>query len=376
MNHHRQPPPESSTRCSIGMSWSRSTESLNSQTSCDTSHAQRIPIRDWCLRPIQQNGGFPNGNVIGDPTSITQLIKPLTAQLPTKDLGATALEDVLTIHNPPVESSTGTACAAPASIVVDETCLMSRTSCMPMCVDVPMHAAPGDKPSAAFLPGNLQNRKSGPGGRSTALDKAILRSTKSKESHLSTDTYHKLNAICHRLKRISDRDVVKLTVPELIRLGTDAGFSDAKIKNMKIRRRKLKNRSSARGSASKRRSEFTCMKSAHETLLVECEELKKSHEFLQQQHEQVLAAERNAQREAQIAREEQLDVVKRVQELQAKLKCILLTSQQKCAQSDVGSSSGDEVSARRLGCAKQDLKYAGDSRCVQERSCVRLQHRA
>lgn len=163
---------------------------------------------------------------------------------------------------------------------------------------------------------------------------ALARSKTFKTCHVSTPTYHKLKTLTHRLKRIPDGDIVKLTVPELIRLGTDAELSDGKIKSLKILRRKLKNRSSARGSASKRRSEFHCMSASHESLSATSEVLKKINLSLTTLHTQVVATERATQEGATIAQKKAADLAKKVKKIQGKILFMQQTREQHCSEVD------------------------------------------
>eukprot|EP00041_Stephanoeca_diplocostata_P008575 m.126807 g.126807 ORF g.126807 m.126807 type:complete len:326 (-) comp17390_c0_seq1:160-1137(-) len=91
--------------------------------------------------------------------------------------------------------------------------------------------------------------------------------------------------------RIPDSQLTSLEVPELIRLATAAGLPDEKINALKIRRRKLKNRSSARGSAQRRRTEHSIMRDALERSQRECQQWKNQYLRLSSANTEVLSRE-------------------------------------------------------------------------------------
>lgn len=87
-----------------------------------------------------------------------------------------------------------------------------------------------------------------------------------------------------RLAFTDDEYLSSLEVSELIRLGTKAGISDNSISALKVRRRKLRNRFSARESAQKRRSVFATYLDSRDRLLSEYQQLKTSNATLSHEH--------------------------------------------------------------------------------------------
>eukprot|EP00041_Stephanoeca_diplocostata_P040259 m.1638961 g.1638961 ORF g.1638961 m.1638961 type:complete len:338 (-) comp32143_c0_seq1:353-1366(-) len=87
----------------------------------------------------------------------------------------------------------------------------------------------------------------------------------------------------HRVRRrqkttllaISDDELARMSMPELLRYGRKEGASDGSIQELKLRRRKLKNRCSARGSAQKRRKQFRSLTAANTRLETEYKLLQK-----------------------------------------------------------------------------------------------------
>eukprot|EP00041_Stephanoeca_diplocostata_P040473 m.1639599 g.1639599 ORF g.1639599 m.1639599 type:complete len:403 (-) comp36777_c0_seq1:339-1547(-) len=119
------------------------------------------------------------------------------------------------------------------------------------------------------------------------------------------------------LNHISDEDLAGLEIPQLMRLGKIANFSEDRMKDLKVRRRKLRNRCSARGSAQKRRTEFKSVVSSRHELEDEYKRLQEEHRALIRTHDMLMT---QAETVKQITRYEALsiqDLTTRVQELQA-----------------------------------------------------------
>lgn len=135
-----------------------------------------------------------------------------------------------------------------------------------------------------------------------------------------TQVYNKLKA--SRLKRISDNDLVRLTVPELFHLGYVVGISDTRIQVMKARRRRLNNRKSACGSARKRRAAIQEMMASNRKLSREHETQARRHGFLHRQNQQRLADESNAQANATAALQAKREVINNVEILRARLRLL------------------------------------------------------
>lgn len=122
------------------------------------------------------------------------------------------------------------------------------------------------------------------------------------------------------LNNITDDELTALEIPQLIRFGKMAGFAEDRIKELKIRRRKLKNRCSARGSAQKRRTEFRSVVSSHQELEDEYVRLQQEHTALLRTHGMLMAQAQAVRQIAEYEAQGIQDLTARVEELQAAAK--------------------------------------------------------
>lgn len=121
------------------------------------------------------------------------------------------------------------------------------------------------------------------------------------------------------LRKISDNDLMCLSVPELIRIATASGIPRGKIQAMKARRRRIKNRKSARNSAKKRRDEIRAIRIEHDTLLTVHEQLIQRYNSLKNQLLNSKTNEHAARAAAVSAIEANRKLVREVQHLQLRL---------------------------------------------------------
>lgn len=88
---------------------------------------------------------------------------------------------------------------------------------------------------------------------------------------------------------LQDVELISMAVCDLVQLGTSAGLSNEKIAALKARRRKLKNRFSARGSAQRRRCHYTTLIESHHQLMQECKVLRTCIDELRQANAELSA---------------------------------------------------------------------------------------
>lgn len=129
----------------------------------------------------------------------------------------------------------------------------------------------------------------------------------------------KCKKIHSMLSNLSDMELAELSMPEFLQLAEATGTSNEVIQEMKIRRRKLKNRHSARGSAQKRRGQFRTLAAANKKLELEYKRLKRQSAELVQAHDQMVAHARLAQARATIETKEVHSLTRMVDHLRSTL---------------------------------------------------------
>eukprot|EP00041_Stephanoeca_diplocostata_P002608 m.28422 g.28422 ORF g.28422 m.28422 type:complete len:353 (-) comp13589_c0_seq6:5275-6333(-) len=136
---------------------------------------------------------------------------------------------------------------------------------------------------------------------------------KATKSFAYTNVLDKLKT--SRLKRISDVDLMRLTVSELLCLGHAVGIPDKRIQILKARRRRLNNRKSACGSARRRRTELQQMLKSNDQLSKEHATLTRKHTLLQRQHRARVTEEQKEQVLAAAALETNRELALKVEQL-------------------------------------------------------------
>eukprot|EP00041_Stephanoeca_diplocostata_P041323 m.1643228 g.1643228 ORF g.1643228 m.1643228 type:complete len:302 (+) comp57319_c0_seq1:267-1172(+) len=117
------------------------------------------------------------------------------------------------------------------------------------------------------------------------------------------------------LSTITDSELADLTMPELIQIAEVTRAPQDMVQDLKVRRRKLKNRSSARGSAQKRRHQFRVLAAANKKLESEYRHLKRQSEELLETHDQMVASAQSARARAAIETNEVQSLVRIVDHL-------------------------------------------------------------
>lgn len=117
------------------------------------------------------------------------------------------------------------------------------------------------------------------------------------------------------IDKLTDFELAYIDLQDLMRLMEKAGYSEEDIKRTKIKRRKLKNRNSARGSATKKRSQFNSIASTNKQLSDLVTDLKNRNSTLLNVNQQLQRQTEQARRMAQEAVRERIAYQQEVQRL-------------------------------------------------------------
>eukprot|EP00041_Stephanoeca_diplocostata_P014706 m.276612 g.276612 ORF g.276612 m.276612 type:complete len:281 (-) comp19769_c0_seq1:183-1025(-) len=113
---------------------------------------------------------------------------------------------------------------------------------------------------------------------------AVPSAAKRRIVHVESHQRGRANAQDEHLRQrinLTDTDLVSLSVRDLVHVAATSGLPNSKIVDLKMYRRKLKNRHSARGSAQRRRLQFEAMVESNRRLRKECSELRACNDYLQ-----------------------------------------------------------------------------------------------